>query len=239
MTQPTPATQPPELEIDRRYAHLTRQLEILPPEKTTTPIHVIGAGAVGSFTVLALAKMGFDDITVQDFDTIEIENLNCQFYRRSDIGKLKVVALQELVEDFTCVKIKTDTTRYIGGGPMDGIVIAAVDSMEARKCIWSAHKGKAVGTKLFIDPRMGAESALVYAVKPVVQDDIKSYEKSLYSDERALHERCTAKATVYCACMLSGHVAKICKDLVMGLPYSRTTQWNMAQNAFLSYPSKE
>jgi len=45
-----------------------RQLDILPPEKIQFPIVVIGAGAIGSATVVTLAKMGCSSITVWDYE---------------------------------------------------------------------------------------------------------------------------------------------------------------------------
>lgn len=213
---------------------LVRQFELLPEDKLTTPINIIGAGAIGSFTCLALAKMGFTNLTVWDFDDIEIENMNCQFFRMSDIGKKKVQALNELVRDFTGVDIAYHPSRY-ESGQLTGIVITAVDSMNARRLIWENHKGSFT-TSLLIDPRMGAESALVYAMRPLLKKDIKAYGTQLYTDEEAVFERCTAKATMYTACMLSGHVAKIVKDFVTDAPYSRITQWNIKDNVMQTHP---
>lgn len=214
--------------------HLTRQIEILPPEKTQVPITVIGAGAIGSLTVLALAKMGFTTIQVFDADKIEIENMNCQFYRFSDINKLKVEALKELVKDFTNVSIDARPEWYTGG-TFKGIVISAVDSMKVRKLIWDSHKEMAIGTKFIIDPRMGAEQAMLYTMNPLDHADIKSYEKTLYTDDNAVHERCTAKATMYTAMLLSGLVSKAVKDIVTEGPYPRTAIWSIKDNDFQAW----
>jgi hypothetical protein len=219
-------------------AHLTRQLKLIPIEVLEEPITIIGAGAVGSFTALSLAKMGFSNITVFDFDKIDVENMNCQFYRFKDIGKFKVEALQELVEDFTKVQINARNQLY-ETGTFKGIVISAVDSMKVRKMIWDNHKETGIGTKLIIDPRMGAESALIYAMSPWDAKDIVSYEKALYTDENAVEEDCTAKATMYCATMLAGQVCKVVKDfLVKSVPYARTTMWNIAGNTYKSFEAK-
>ena len=214
--------------------HLTRQLDILPPEKTAIPISIVGAGAIGSFTTLALAKMGFYDITVYDFDDIEVENMNSQFYRFKDIGSKKVLALKNLVSDFTGVEIEAIPEAYTGS-QLNGIVIAAVDSMKVRKLIWDSHKEKAIQVKSFIDPRMGAETAMLYTMDPMNPEDIATYEKSLYSDDDAEHERCTAKATMYTACMLAGLVAKSVKDIVTNGPYPRVAMWSIKDNDFQAW----
>jgi molybdopterin/thiamine biosynthesis adenylyltransferase len=214
--------------MDDKY--LIRQAEIIPAEVLGEPIHIIGAGAIGSFTALALAKMGFEDITIYDDDIIEEENMNCQFFRHSDIGKDKVLALNELVKEFTGVDISFYPSRY-KSGQLKGIVISAVDSMEARKLIWDEHKNFAVGTKLIIDPRMGAETVLCYAMVPTNEKDIESYEKTLYSDEDAVHERCTAKSTMYTVLAISSHVCKVVKDyLCNDKKYVRVCEWSIKDN---------
>jgi len=220
---------------ERRYLHLTRQLDIIPLDILGEPITIIGAGAIGSFTALTLAKMGFCDITVYDHDTVEIENMNCQFFRHSDIGKNKAQALNELVKDFTGVDISFFPSRY-EGGMLKGIVISAVDSMAVRQLIWDEHKEFSMGTRLIIDPRMGAQDALCYAMVPTRLKDIETYEKTLYSDENAVQERCTAKSTMYTATMLSGFVAKLVKDFLHDdCEYARVTQWNIGKNVMESY----
>ncbi len=215
---------------------LIRQYEIIPENVLHTEINIIGAGAIGSFTTLALAKMGFFRLTVWDPDKIEIENMNCQFYRVSDIESNKAQALNSLVKDFTGIDIAYHPSKY-EQGTLSGIVISAVDSMAVRKQIWENHKHK-LKPKLIIDPRMGAEFGLVFAMKPAKQQDIDAYETQLYSDEEAVTERCTAKATMYTACMLSGHVAKIVKDFLANSQYSRITQWDIGKNAMQAFPEQ-
>lgn len=220
--------------IELTNEHLTRQLDILPLSSLKERITIIGAGAIGSFTTLALAKMGFTDLTVYDDDKIEIENMNCQFYRFSDIGKFKVEALKELVKDFTNVDIHSETSRYVEG-TFPGVVISAVDNMAVRRTIWENHKALGVATKFIIDPRMGAETALLFTMNPMNDEDISDYETTLYSDDDAVQERCTAKATMYTACMLSGLVAKTVKDIVTSGSYSRTANWAIDGNVFQAW----
>jgi molybdopterin/thiamine biosynthesis adenylyltransferase len=218
--------------------HLTRQMDIIPMDILGEKITIIGAGAIGGWTTLALAKMGFCNITVYDFDKVDTVNLNSQFYRRKDIGKPKVAALQELVEDFTGVKIEAYETRY-SGGIFPGIVIAAVDSMEVRRLVWAQHANKSPFTKAVIDPRMGAETALLYVMRPMNLKDQTAYEKTLYSDSEAVQERCTAKATIYTANLLSGLAVKAVKDLLTRPDYLRSAQWDIAQNDLLCFKAKE
>jgi len=222
--------------------HLTRQAEIIPLEniENAPPITIIGAGAIGGWLTLALAKMGLTKLTVFDFDKVEIENMNAQLYRFSDIGKPKVEALKELVHDFTEITIDAINDKYTGGKPFEGIVITALDNMEARKAIWEAHKGTLICSHI-LDPRMGAETALMYVARPIDVDDQRDYEATLLSDDDSVQERCTAKATIYTANLLSGLVAKAVKDLITGAPYPRLVQWDiptMQINAFFEGEKK-
>lgn len=215
--------------------HLTRQLDIIPLSVLGTPITIVGAGAIGSFTALTLAKMGFEDIEVYDNDKVDTVNLNCQFFRHSDVGEMKVRALGKLIQDFTGVKITERPYHYASNiTPRKGILVAAVDSMEARKMIWGTLKDKAPQVRLLVDPRMGAEAALCYAMNPMEGADQASYEKTLYSDSQAVQERCTAKATMYTACMLSGQVAKTVKDFLTG-NYPRVVQWAIDKDCFQAW----
>jgi molybdopterin/thiamine biosynthesis adenylyltransferase len=215
---------------------LTRQKDIIPMEVLDQNITIIGAGAIGGWTTLALAKMGFANLSVWDFDEVDMVNMNSQLYRLSDIGRPKVWALQEIVKDFTGVTITANNRPY-ERGRFDGIVIAAVDSMKVRALIWDQHKGWPL-TRLLIDPRMGAESALLYSVRPGSIDDVTAYEKTFYSDEEAVQERCTAKATIYTANLLSGLVCKAVKDELTAEAPLKSVQWDILKNDFLGFNRK-
>jgi molybdopterin-synthase adenylyltransferase len=212
-------------------------MDIVPMDILGEKITIIGAGAIGGWTTLALAKMGFCNLTVYDFDKVDTVNLNSQFYRHSDVGSPKVVALAKLVQDFADIPITYRNERY-EGGTFPGTVIAAVDSMEVRRKIWECHAGKAPFTRAIVDPRMGAEQALLYVMRPNDAKDQESYSKSLYTDDKAVQERCTAKSTVYCANLLSGLVVKAVKDLLTRPDYLRTAQWNVKDNELFCFNQK-
>lgn len=202
--------------------HLTRQIEILPIAVLDAPITVIGAGAIGSFVTLTLAKMGFTDITVWDDDRVDTVNMNCQFYRFEDIGKYKVDALKEIVGQFSKTVLKRCNMRFhVGMMPANGITIVTVDSMRARKDIWASHVSN-TDCKLYIDARMSAEDSTVYAVTPEEKDFANLYSKTLYSDSEAMKERCTAKSTLYTVLSISGHIGAVVKAFVTDQVYAHT-----------------
>jgi len=217
--------------------HLTRQMDIIPMDVLGENITIIGAGAIGSFTCLALAKMGFSSITVIDYDEVSAENMSCQWYRHGDIGKQKVTALAEIIKDFTGTEIDARDECYTGGA-FNGIVISAVDNMETRKLIWGNHSNF-FGTRYVIDPRMASEYATMYTMCPYSDKDKESYENTMFTDAEGVQEKCTAKSTMYTAQMISGLVAKSVKDILTTGQYPRVVQWDIKNNKYLGWNNGE
>lgn len=220
---------------------LVRQSELIPFETLDKRITIVGAGAIGSFTSLSLAKIGFQKQVVFDPDHVDTANMNCQFYRTSDIDRPKVEALYDLVKDFTSVEITKFPVALMPAMtiPQTDILISAVDSMEVRKELWERAK-KDRGVKYFIDGRMGGESILLYVMNPKDPKDIEAYEKTLYSSEEAMHERCTMKATMYTVNLIAGLITKAVKDLATGhKEYTRIISWDLTCNSYMGFNKKE
>jgi ThiF family len=201
---------------DTRYH---RQLDLLAPDSLRAPITVIGAGGIGSFTVLSLAKMGCTNITVYDFDTVENHNLPNQLYRENDIGKPKVEALKDMVAEFTGVGINAQNERSEGKG-LSGIVILAVDSMDTRMELWQGMKYNA-RIPLCIDGRMGAEVMRVFSINPIDPDDIRRYEAELFPSSEAFTAPCTARSIIYTAFSVAALITGQVKKYAAGQSYSR------------------
>ncbi len=177
-----------------------RQLDILDQRRLAQiPITVIGAGAVGSFTTLALAKCGAEHITVWDDDIVEAHNLPNQWYRLADLGRRKVEALSDLVAAMTGVHIDARATRFDGGGATE-LTICCVDLMDERIALW---QGLSPRPALYIDARMGAEVGTLRCVGRFAG----WYEDTLYPSTAAFRAPCTAKATMYCASGLAAFIA--------------------------------
>lgn len=218
-----------------------RSAMILSDEAVRTPVNVIGAGAIGSNVVLGLIKMGFRSIRVYDNDRPETQNIGTQLYGATHVSEYssKVQALQNIIRhlgpnyndgaaaDFVGRNERFGATTTVPAG----ILIMAVDSMASRKEIWERIKNRANVTWV-IDPRMGAENANLFTRNPCDPTDIQSYERTLYTDEAAIQEPCTAQGTFYTAQLISGLICKTVKDLVMGnMNYPRNVSWNIADNA--------
>lgn len=171
-------------------------------------IKVIGAGSLGSFACWFLVKMGFEGIEVYDHDTVESHNQYNQIYRQEDVGKPKVVALPEIVNQLTGGKIETHMAKAGKETPFEGIVITMVDSMAARKEIFEAVKYNPK-VKLFIDARSGAPDGTIYAINPADPDGVTQYEETLYLDEEAENIACSDQTTLPLVWIIDATVAQM------------------------------
>ncbi len=86
----------------------------------TAKICLLGCGGLGTHILLDLAAVGFGNITIVDFDTIELSNLNRQvLYKEEDIGKKKVHQAKKRVLDFnstanvTAIEARLDSKEKI------------------------------------------------------------------------------------------------------------------------------
>lgn len=204
---------------DLLHARYLRQLDLCPSEKLTFPITLIGAGAIGSATAVTLAKMGCTSLTVWDHDVLNEHNLPNQLCRPAMIGRPKVEALAELVFDLTEAEIQARPEKYLGQR-LEGVVIAAVDSMDVRQTVWKRCRMNAA-VPLLIDGRMGAELARLYAVRPTDPEQVEFYESNLYTHDGAEHLPCSARSIIYCPALIGGLVAAQVKRYAVGQPLRR------------------
>ena len=175
-----------------------------------TPITVIGAGAIGSFVALGLAKIGAERLTVWDHDTVSDHNISNQWYGPADIGKRKVEALGELVMRMTGIEITGVPLRFDGRAASE-ITVCAVDSMDARVDIWKQLKPR---PQLYVDARMGAEVGNVFSVGPLAD----WYDSELFPSSEAFRAPCTARSTMYCASGLAAYVTAQVANFVSDRP---------------------
>lgn len=203
----------------------SRQHDLFRPAQAS-PVTVIGGGGIGSPLVLALAKMGVEDLTVFDFDAVGDENLASQWYRTEDVGKPKVAALSESARAYAGVDLKVRAERY-EDQPLEGVVIAAVDSMAVRARIWEQVKLNP-SVDLYVDARMGGLVGIVLGTRPCDPDDIRRYESRLYPDDQVAPEPCTSRAIVFntmgIAAVVSGSLRKWWTDGTV-VPI-RTLDWD-------------
>ena len=202
----------------------SRQAELVDSAIFTQPITLIGCGAIGSFTALTLAKMGWHDLTVYDHDDVGEENIANQFYRYSDVGDRKASALTGMIKDFEDITIQSFTRKWTRSDTLRGVVIMAVDSMMVRSLIYDRIKGNR-GVTHFIDGRMGGQQADVYAFKNTPEQR-EVYEQTLWTDDEAQDLPCTQKAVMYNVLWIASYIANTLRLMLEGKSYADRTLYD-------------
>lgn len=187
-------------ELNLRYANIFKWSD------NPFSVDIIGAGSIGSNLALLLARLGVEKITVYDDDLVEEHNLGHQAFRVKDIGKPKVEALAEIIEEATGMKIKA-VNSFVDSTECEFLILA-VDSMEARKNIFTQSK-----FNFFIDGRMGGETFNIYAGSTF---DEEKYLATLYTDEEASEAPCGGRSIGYVSYMISALMEVAIKKLMKG-----------------------
>ena len=161
---------------------IIRHIDVINPSDCKLPIHIVGAGATGSWVALMLSKLGFDNINVYDFDEVEAHNLPNQCFRHSDVGTNKALAIESICKDFG-VEVKGIDKR-VTGDELSGIVVVLTDTMSSRSEIFDniALKHR---VQCYIETRMDYNNGRIYTVNPQDIKSVKKYKTTLYSDEEA------------------------------------------------------
>lgn len=193
-----------------------RQLSVFTPDQARSPVTIIGCGAVGSMTALALAKIGCANLTLYDPDTVEDLNVPPQMFHPGQVGHNKAFATAANLKHF----MDSDSTAHarpwdFGTWQETPLVVVAVDSMATRKSIYEQLRTR-LGLRLVLEARMGLELARLYAFKPGDPDHQKKYEKTLYSDDEAAEPVCTARAISYTTFTIAGLLASLVKHELTG-----------------------
>lgn len=105
----------------------------------STRIIVFGAGGVGSAVCNFLVRSGICNLTIVDFDTIDITNLNRQLVANiGNVGKLKVEEMKNQLlginpeANITAIAEKYDENSKIDLSQFD-IIIDCIDDIKAKK----------------------------------------------------------------------------------------------------------
>ncbi|MDQ5935756.1 MAG: hypothetical protein QG574_3071 [Cyanobacteriota bacterium erpe_2018_sw_21hr_WHONDRS-SW48-000092_B_bin.40] len=175
----------------------TRHVDVFSPDAFgKRRIDVIGAGASGSRIVLALAKLGLENIHVFDFDVVEAHNIANQVFSQVDIGRPKVEALRDIVKAHTGLEITIYNERVDGSQKLGDVVFLLTDTMSSRQEIWKKAIRYKVATKLMIETRMGVDQGRVYVVNPTRSAQVKGWEETLYDDDVAEVSACGSTISV-------------------------------------------
>jgi hypothetical protein len=199
-----------EEEIAGMDPRFIRQFELCPVTAVQDlPIHIIGAGSVGSIAALSLGKLGCGNMTIYDKDSFSPENIPVQMFPADLLGYNKAAAVDAFVSSVCDIKMTSipDIFTRSKGEDLQGIVIAAVDNMDVRKMIWECTVENPA-TTLFIDPRTGAENLRLYVVDPHNEDHQAFYWDNWYPSSSAASLPCTGKAIIYNLNFIAGLISR-------------------------------
>jgi len=172
-----------------------RQTGIIKDVELTFPIHVLGAGGIGSWTVLLLAKMGCSNIIVYDNDKVEDHNVASQFFEEKQLGMNKVEALSKNVLKQTGIEIEQTPNIREEEYITSGLVVITIDSMTERIRLGEIYKEHNID---IIDGRMGGLSFEIYSGKS------KDYLTTTVAPEEVSHDLCTEKSICFNCAVIGG-----------------------------------
>ena len=162
---------------------------------------IVGAGGIGGYLAVLLAKMGLPKITVVDFDDVEEVNVATQVHSDKYLGWRKVEAVRDMVYDInrecvlTALDGKFEDVMLLG--EEYAVVVTALDSLPVRKQVVKAWLG--AGSKgLLVDPRMALEVCEVnlFEGADVETKEFRRYYAAL-DDTNPEALPCGAKAVAY------------------------------------------
>ena len=208
---------------------LSRQANMVPQDKIVNwNIEVFGVGSVGSHVTECLAKSGFKSIKVYDMDTVELENISPQAFDRTDIGKFKVDAVNNICQRNAGLTIQTSNEEItektvISPEPLT-VYCCFFDSLEARRLVFEKLKGSPV---LFVDGRIGKFDMRYYLVDCSDKVEVKDYLVTLDTSVQS-EMSCGDKACATVNRVISGHIVMQIINYILGNSYIKTFIGNLA-----------
>ncbi len=174
-----------------------RHLKVFDARTYSRPVHIIGAGATGSFLALQAAKLGIEDLHVWDFDQIEEHNLANQLYGPEHIGSFKVDALAQVIKEQADIDIQAHKEK-VDKQRLEGAVFLLTDTMASRKEIFNNCIRYKYGVDIMIETRMGAQTCEVHSIYPLNPVEVKGWEGRWFPDdeERVSASDCGARTTI-------------------------------------------
>lgn len=158
-----------------------------------------GVGSIGSHLSYFLARQGCV-LHLFDMDVVEEVNLGGQLHNIENAGNKKTFSIRTFLDTYAKDTKIFDYDRYEESSIYSKYMFSCFDNMQARKTMFENWKKSNKPDKIFIDGRMGAESAQLFLVTP---DRIEQYEKELFDDSVIPDAPCTYKSTTHCGSLLA------------------------------------
>ena len=123
--------------------NLVKSQDFFNPLSVKGRCHIIGCGSVGSTLAELLARLGITEISLYDFDTVSSHNLANQMFTNSDIDRLKVEAVKDLICSINPEiekTIKIYDKGYTKDTTLSGYVFLCVDNIDLRRHIATENR---------------------------------------------------------------------------------------------------
>lgn len=160
----------------------------------TKKIVVLGLGGVGGYVVESLIRSGIENITIIDYDTIDITNLNRQIISvKSNIGKLKTDEFEKRILSINENVQITKLNLFIDENNIDELLtkdidyfIDACDTINTKKLVIKKCLQKNIKfiTCLGTGKRMNPEKLTICDIKKTKYDPIARILRKYVKDEK-------------------------------------------------------
>lgn len=168
----------------------TSRHELVFSASSFNPRHVgvVGVGAVGSYLMLFLAKLGVRNISIYDHDVVSIENVGTSLYGKKHVGMKKVEACEEIIRDLSDdIRVTPVFGRIEDVPDLTGTIFLCVDSMDLRKeLVCGVCVPRAQFIPRVFEGRMSATFLMAHSFDPGRAGHIQEWLQFWFPDSAAL-----------------------------------------------------
>ena len=181
-------------------------------------IIVAGIGGIGSNCVYQLARMNPAVLCMYDDDLVEQANMSGQLYCKGDIGKAKVDAMADMIENYTTMRnVYAIKDKFTQNSEAGDIMICGFDNMNARRVFFTAWNNHVMNKPeeerkkcLYLDGRLSIDTLQVFCITGDNDWAMAEYaDKYLFTDAQAEETQCSLKQTTYLACMIGSVIVNL------------------------------
>lgn len=144
--------------------NMSKFQDVFDPKKYNERIHIIGCGSVGSCMVELLARYGFTQFDLWDFDIVEGKNIANQMFFEDQVGMAKTEAILQTLKRINA-DIERDAVLHNDGWQgeeLDGYVFLCLDNIDVRRAICEKNQYN-INLLAVFDVRTGLYDAQSYA----------------------------------------------------------------------------
>ena len=158
-------------------------------------VALLGVGGVGSHIALSLVGLGVGEVTILDYDDVDLSNLNRQIlYKESDIGKPKIYAAAERMKEFgSRTKVIPINKQITSAKDVElavkgcDIVLAAVDRPKTTIISW-INEGCIAANVPFVTGGVDRDRAVHYTVLPGITGCTECWQKQVEETDNTYDE---------------------------------------------------